>query len=119
MRKNEMITIQMSKEEAKEFSSAMMGAIDKVEEMYETLDELFDLLSPIIMFADYEEPFQKEPAEREAEEDLCEKCELPCDQKLDKEVPKETAEESEEEVLAIELLKAVFSALTDLIENGE
>lgn len=119
MRKNEMITIQMSKEEAKEFSRAMMEAIDKVEEMYETLDELFDLLSPIIMFADHDEPFEKEPTEGDSGEESCEKCELPCDQKQDQEAPKETEEGSEEEVLAIELLKAVFSALTDLIENGE
>lgn len=124
MRKNEMINIQMSKEEAKEISSYVMEAFDKVEEMYEVLDDIFELLSPVIMFAEQDDSFQEESEadKSEAGDDQCKDCELPCEQnpKLnDGKEAEDTEEESEEEVLAIELLKAVFSALTDLLENGE
>ena len=54
------------------------------------------------------------------EDDLCENCDLPCESNpnMQKAAPVQE-EESEEEALAIEMLKAVFSAVTDLIENGE
>ena len=121
MRKNETIPIQMSKEEAKMVSSAIMEAIDQVEEMYETLDDLFELLEPVIMFADRDDTFDGKPEGTSKEEDdLCENCDLPCESNpnMQKAAPVQE-EESEEEALAIEMLKAVFSAVTDLIENGE
>lgn len=111
MRKNEMITIQMSKEEAKHIRNAVITAAEMIEELSETMDDLFDLLTLVMAFAVDEDSFlsklQKEKAVKG-----------PCDQKPDKEKPDDGQEESEE-VLAIELLKAVFSALTDLVENGE
>lgn len=124
MRKNEMINIQMSKEEAKEISSFVMEAFDKVEEMYEVLDDIFELLSPVIMFAEQDDSFQEgsEADKSEAGENQCKDCELPCEHNPnlnDGKEAEDAEEESEEEILAIELLKAVFSALTDLLENGE
>lgn len=119
MGKNEMITIQMSKEEAKEIRNTIITAAEMAEGLSETMDDLYDLLTPVMAFAVDEDSFLAKLQKEKGLNDPCEKCVFPSDKKPNKEKPDDVQEESEEEVLAIELLKAVFSALTDLIENGE
>ncbi len=77
MRKEGMITVQMTAEEAKQIGNAIEKVLFLLDDATDAAEDIFDMLLPIMVEINEEE----EAAPKEAEdEDLsdCENCTLPC-----------------------------------------
>ena len=96
MRKNDSITFEIDKRDLEVVLGNLSLTIAKMERTQEALKGIVEIVRTALQEA--ENPKDISPTE---------------------EAEKDEDDEDEAESLAIELLKAVFSALTDVFENGE
>ena len=80
MKDKEMITIQMTVEEAKEFWNTLQEVLVLLEDAEEAVEDLFDMILPVIIELE-EGPKEMEnmnQKEEDTEKSDCENCTLPC-----------------------------------------
>ena len=80
MKNNEIITIQMTVEEAKQFGDAIQEVLVLLNDAAAAVAELFDTILPIIVEIEREEKPEKQekPEQEEVPASTCQKCTLPC-----------------------------------------
>ena len=74
MEKNEMVTIRMTEEEAKGIYSSLMEVLKLLDFEAELIDNLFDMVLPVVV----EIKKEKKTNPEEGEKANCENCTLPC-----------------------------------------